>query len=123
MLFSFFFVVVVVVVVFGMLASISYVLPSFSHLVSLNIYEIYLVTNETETWWNDLLGKVCLFFVIKVFVMTHGLNAHWTSRNLPHWRKKNQKKKKKRKTTEIYNTARCTKQSEDYIYTHARKNP
>lgn len=86
-LFLFFF-FVVVVVVFGMLASISYVLPSFSHLVSLNIYEIYLVTNETETWWNDLLGKVCLFFVIRVFVMTHGLNAHWTSKNLPHWRKK-----------------------------------
>lgn len=31
--------------------------------------------------------------------------------------------KNMRETTEIYNTAPSTKQSEDYIYTHAHTNP
>ena len=75
-----------------MLANISYVLCSY--LVSLNICEIYLVTNKTEMWWKDLVGKLCFSFLIRVFAMTDGLNAHRTSKNLPHWRKKNWKNKR-----------------------------
>lgn len=80
---------------FGMLANISYVLPSFSHLVSLNICEIYLVTNKTETWWNDLVGKGLLFFCDKGVCDDRWLECTLDIQKSPSLEEKNLKKHEK----------------------------
>lgn len=95
-----------------MLANVYYVLPSFSHLVGLNIDVV-----EGSGW------KGLPFFCDQGVSDDRWLECTLDIQKSPSLEEKKKSKTKTRRTTEIYYTAPSTKQSEDYIYTRAHTNP